>query len=171
MVVSHYVCWRTVQPRLKGYGDVAVTLEPILRHGRWISIHQYSLKKEHTSCQRPTKLAVSINRLQAIMKQQPNTIAKLRNVTMRTSLAMLRAAPRAPWIVAIRHKSIRRLHARVRPSNFVRTAASFGTTQILIGNLRADINWNEWLQKGQPRSWPFSFLDAPLRSSEARSRC
>ncbi len=31
------------------------------------------------------KLAVSINRLQAIMKKQPNTIAKQRNVTIRTS--------------------------------------------------------------------------------------
>ena len=46
---------------------------------------KYSLIKEHTSCQISRKLAVSINKLQAIMKQQPNTIAKRRNVTIRTS--------------------------------------------------------------------------------------
>jgi hypothetical protein len=55
---------------------------------------------------------------------------------------MLRVVPRAQWIVAIRQKRVRQKLANVRPSNFVRTAAGFGTTQILFGDLRADINWN-----------------------------
>src|SRR5450759_2697535 len=119
-----------------------MALNPILRHARWISIHQYSLIKEHTSCQISRKLAVSINRLQAIMKQQPNTIAKQRNVTIRTRRVMPRVVPRAQWIVARRQKRVRQKLASVRPSNFVRTAAGFGTTKISFGDLRADINWN-----------------------------
>jgi len=121
-------------------------LKAILHHARWISIHRYSVIKENTSCQIsyqiPRKLALSINRLQAIMKQQPNTIAKQRNVTIRISRVMLKAAPRVQWIVAIRHKRVRQLHASARPSNFVRMVAGFGVTQILFDNLRAAINWS-----------------------------